>query len=80
VIHRVLLVRQPPTLVVEWDSLRNFRYLDDFPVFPLANIWEDIGGIQTRTEAKSASDRNKTLGLVTTFLWQHGNNDTSDQI
>jgi hypothetical protein len=37
---------------VEGNSLRYVRFLDDFPVFPLANIWDDIGGIQNRTEGK----------------------------
>jgi adenine-specific DNA-methyltransferase len=39
-------------IVVEGNSLRYVRFLDDFPVFPLANIWQDIGGIQSRTEGK----------------------------
>ncbi len=39
-------------IVVEGNSLRYVRFLDDFPVFPVANIWQDIGGIQSRTEGK----------------------------
>jgi adenine-specific DNA-methyltransferase len=39
-------------IVIEGNSIRYVRFLDDFPVFPLANIWEDIGGIQSRTEGK----------------------------
>ncbi len=28
------------------------RFLDDFSVFPLTNVWMDIGGIQSRTDPK----------------------------
>lgn len=31
---------------------RYIRFLSDFNVFPLANIWTDIGGIQSRTDPK----------------------------
>lgn len=43
---------QAQRIVVEGNSLRYVRFLDDFPVFPLANIWQDVGGIQNRTEGK----------------------------
>ena len=36
----------------EGNSLRYVRYLDDFPVFPLTNIWNDVGGIQSRSDPK----------------------------
>ena len=39
-------------IIIEGNSLRYVRLLDDFPVFPVANIWSDIGGIQNRTEGK----------------------------
>ncbi len=39
-------------IIVEGNSLRYLRFLDDFPVFPLSNVWTDIGGIQSRTEGK----------------------------
>ncbi len=39
-------------IMIEGKSLRYVRFLDDFPVFPVANIWSDIGGIQNRTEGK----------------------------
>jgi adenine-specific DNA-methyltransferase len=39
-------------IAVEGNSLRYVRFLDDFPVYPLANIWTDIGGIQNRSEGK----------------------------
>ncbi len=33
-------------------ALRYVRFLDDFPAFPLSNVWNDIGGIQSRTDPK----------------------------
>jgi len=39
-------------LVVGGNRLRYIRYIDDFPVFPLANIWTDIGGVQSRADPK----------------------------
>lgn len=39
-------------IVIEGNSIRYVRFLDDFPVFPLANVWTDIGGIQNRSEGK----------------------------
>jgi adenine-specific DNA-methyltransferase len=38
--------------MVAGNSLRYVRYLDDFPVFPLANVWSDIGGVQSRADPK----------------------------
>ena len=34
------------------NSLGYIRYLDDFPAFPLTNVWTDIGGIQSRSDPK----------------------------
>jgi len=39
-------------IVVEGNSIRFIRLLEDYPVFPIANIWTDIGGIQNREEGK----------------------------
>lgn len=39
-------------IVIEGNSIRYVRFLDDFPVFPIANVWTDIGGIQNRSEGK----------------------------
>ncbi len=39
-------------LVIEGNTLRFLRFLDDFPVSPLNNIWTDVGGIQSRTDSK----------------------------
>jgi adenine-specific DNA-methyltransferase len=34
------------------NTLSYVRYLDDFPVFALSNVWTDIGGIQSRADPK----------------------------
>ncbi len=39
-------------IIIEGNSLRYIRFLNDFPIFPLSNIWTDIGGIQSRSEGK----------------------------
>jgi adenine-specific DNA-methyltransferase len=33
-------------------TLRFRRFFEDFPAFPLVNVWNDIGGIQSRTDPK----------------------------
>lgn len=43
---------QSGRIVIEGKSIRYVRFLDDFPVFPIANVWTDIGGIQNRSEGK----------------------------
>lgn len=39
-------------IFIEGNSLRYIRLLDDFPVYPINNVWGDIGGIQSRSEGK----------------------------
>ena len=39
-------------VLFEGSSIRYLRLQDDFPVFPLSNIWLDIGGVQSRTDPK----------------------------
>ena len=36
----------------EGRSLRYLRFLDDFSVVPRTNIWQDVGGVQSRTDPK----------------------------
>jgi adenine-specific DNA-methyltransferase len=55
-------------IVVEGDSLRYVRFLDDFPVFPIANVWEDVGGIQERTEGKLYVVQTATLAIERCLL------------
>jgi adenine-specific DNA-methyltransferase len=39
-------------IIVEGNSLRYIRFLDDFPVYPISSLWTDIGGIQSRSDPK----------------------------
>lgn len=39
-------------LVIQGNSPRFLRFLEDFPVYPINNLWTDIGGVQNRTEGK----------------------------
>jgi adenine-specific DNA-methyltransferase len=39
-------------IVIEGNSPRFLRFLDDFPVYPINNLWTDIGGVQNRVEGK----------------------------
>jgi adenine-specific DNA-methyltransferase len=34
------------------DSLAYVRFINDFPAFPITDVWMDIGGIQSRRDAK----------------------------
>lgn len=33
-------------------ALSYVRYLDDFPAFPINNVWSDLGGVQSRSDPK----------------------------
>jgi adenine-specific DNA-methyltransferase len=39
-------------LVVEGKLPRYIRFIDDFSVFPINNLWRDVGGVQSRTDGK----------------------------
>ena len=39
-------------MIQEGARVRFVRFMDDFPVYPINNLWTDIGGIQNRTEGK----------------------------
>lgn len=39
-------------IVAAGNKVRYVRYLDDFPVFSLNNLWADIGSVQSRTDPK----------------------------
>lgn len=45
-------LRRSGRLRIEGSLPRYIRLLSDFPIFPLANIWTDIGGVQNRSEGK----------------------------
>ena len=51
-VHGMAKLRLAGRLMVAGNSLRYIRYLDDFSVFPLANVWSDIGGVQSRADPK----------------------------
>ena len=58
-------------VMVEGNSIRYVRFLDDFPVYPINNVWDDIGGIQSRTDPKryvvqTANEAVKRCLLMTT--------------
>lgn len=39
-------------IVLEGNSLRFIRLLSDYPVFPINNLWTDVGGVQNRIDGK----------------------------
>jgi adenine-specific DNA-methyltransferase len=39
-------------IVPSTDSLNYVRFLDDFPVFEVTTLWDDVGGIQSRADPK----------------------------
>ena len=45
-------LRDSHRLRIEGSLPRYTRLMSNFPVFPLTNIWMDIGGVQNRTEGK----------------------------
>ena len=58
-------------VMVEGKFVRYVRFLDDFPVYPINNVWDDIGGIQSRTDPKryvvqTANEAVKRCLLMTT--------------
>ena len=55
-------------IVVEGNSIRYVRLFDDFPVFPISNIWTDIGGIQNRSEGKIYVVQTATLAIERCLL------------
>ena len=58
-------------IIIEGNSIRYVRFLDDFPVYPINNVWDDIGGIQSRADPKryvvqTANEAVKRCILMTT--------------
>lgn len=43
---------QKNRIVIEGKSLRFIRLLSDYPVFPINNLWTDVGGVQNRVDGK----------------------------
>ena len=38
--------------ILEGKSLRYVRLMDDFAIYPITNVWLDVGGVQSRTDPK----------------------------
>lgn len=58
-------------LLAQKDKLRYVRYFDDFAASQYTNVWQDIGGIQSRTDPKvyvvqTATEAIKRCMLLTT--------------
>lgn len=58
-------------IIEEGSSLRYVRMMHDFAAVPLANVWMDIGGVQSRTDPKvyvvqTATEAVKRCILMTT--------------
>ena len=56
---------------LEGSSIRYVRFMDDFAVFPMTNVWLDVGGVQSRTDPKvyvvqTATEAVKRCILMTT--------------
>ncbi len=39
-------------IAIEGTSLGYIRYIDDFPAFPIANVWTDFASVQSRADPK----------------------------
>ncbi|MDN5937620.1 MAG: site-specific DNA-methyltransferase [Salinisphaera sp.] len=45
-------LRPANRLVIEGQKLAYIRFIDDFPVQGITNVWSDVGGIQSRSDPK----------------------------
>ncbi len=45
-------LRAGDRLAASKNTISYVRFVDDFPAFPLNNIWTDIGGVQSRADPK----------------------------
>ena len=45
-------LRAGDRLATSKNTISYVRFVDDFPAFPLNNIWTDIGGVQSRADPK----------------------------
>ena len=58
-------------IIIEGNTPRYIRFMDDFTIFPRSNIWMDIGGVQSRADPKiyvvqTATEAVKRCLLMTT--------------
>ena len=59
------------------NSLAYVRFLDDFPAFPITNVWSDIGGIQSRSDPKIYAVQTSTTAVQRCMLM---NTDPGDLV
>lgn len=64
-------LRSAERLMAQKDKLRYVRFFDDFAATQYTNVWQDIGGIQSRTDPKvyvvqTATEAVKRCMLMTT--------------
>ena len=57
--------------ILEGKSIRYVRFMDDFAIYPMTNVWLDVGGVQSRTDPKvyvvqTATEAVKRCLLMTT--------------
>ncbi len=55
-------------LVETGKHLSYIRFLDDFPAFPLNNVWTDIGGIMSRSDPKIYVVQTSTAAITRCIL------------
>ena len=55
-------------LMVSGNRLRYVRYFEDFPAYPITNVWNDIGGIQSRADPKVYVVQTATLAVQRCML------------
>ena len=58
-------------VILEGNSIRYVRFVDDFAIYPITNVWLDVGGVQSRTDPKifvvqTATEAVKRCILMTT--------------
>ncbi len=50
------------------ETLSYVRFIDDFPAFPISNVWDDIGGIQSRSDPKVYVVQTATVAIERCLL------------
>lgn len=55
-------------IVATGNNLSYIRFFDDFPVFPLNNVWTDVGGIMSRSDPKIYAVQTSTKAISRCLL------------
>ena len=58
-------------VILQGNSIRYVRFVDDFAIYPVTNVWLDVGGVQSRSDPKifvvqTAAEAVKRCILMTT--------------